>query len=172
MKYNTILIFRRVIVLVMIASGAMFLTKCNDLDLQPLDAISEDAFFRTNRDFTVAILASYSSMQNFNGTSTENLGERAEWWKLTMMTTDDATFDDNRIGDAATSVNMDNLNFISTDVALQSVFTHIYQGVHRANLVIEKLGGDNELTDAQKTAFEAEARFLRAFFHFQSYKSQ
>lgn len=159
-----------IIVFLTFAAGVAMLSRCNDLDLQPLDAIAEDVFYQTPEDFTVAVLASYSSMQNLNGTSTENLGEQAEWWKMTLMTTDDATLDELRIGNGATNQNMENLNFLATDVSIQSVFTHIYQGIFRANLVIEKLGEDNELTEDQKTAFEAEARFMRAFFHFQSFK--
>jgi len=135
-----------------------------------LDAISEDVFYKTADDFKGALFASYSSMQSLNGTSTENLGERAEWWKITLMATDDLTFDPAQAGNGATSVNLDNGNFIPQDVAFRSVFTHIYQGIFRANLVLEKLDGDNNLTDAEKTAIGAEAKFLRGFYHFQSYK--
>jgi len=154
---------------VAIASLFMF-TQCNDLDLQPLDAITEDAFYQTSSDFRGAILASYSSMQNFNGTSTENIGECAEWWKMTLMTTDDITFDDTQLGSCATNIAMDNFTFTSVDNAFQSLFTHVYQGIFRANLVMDKLGVDNELTPEEITLFEAEARFLRAWFHFQSWK--
>lgn len=148
----------------------IFFTRCNDLDLQPLNAITEEAFYKTSSDFKGAILASYSSMQSLNGTSTENLGECAEWWKMTLMASDEATYDDAQGGNCATSINMDNLNFLSSDVTFQSVFTHLYQGIFRANLVIEKLKEENELTPEEVTAFEAEARYLRAWFHFQSYK--
>lgn len=86
------------------------------------------------------------------------------------MTTDDCEFDPQQAGNAATSINMDNLNFLPSDVAFQSIFTHIYQGIYRANLVLEKLQGETELTAEEATLFEAEARFLRAWFHFQSYK--
>lgn len=151
-------------------SGVFFLSQCNDLDLQPLDAITEDAFYKTAADFRGAILASYSSMQSLNGTSTENLGECAEWWKMTLMTTDDATFDDQQLGSCATNTAMDNFTFTANDKAFQSVFTHLYQGIFRANLVMDKLGEENELTAAEKTAFEAEAKFLRGWFHFQAYK--
>ncbi|MEM9819464.1 MAG: RagB/SusD family nutrient uptake outer membrane protein [Bacteroidota bacterium] len=164
MKKNIFLLFT------VVACGVLLFPRCNNLDLQPLDAITEEAFYQTASDFKGAILASYSSMQSLNGTSTENLGERAEWWKMTLMTTDDATFDDQQATDPATSINMDNLNFLPTDIAFQSVFTHLYQGIFRSNLVIEKLGEENELTEDEKTAFEAEARFLRAWYHFQSYK--
>jgi len=46
--------------------GVLLFIQCNDLDLEPLDAISEDAFYKTTSDFTGAILASYSSMQSGN----------------------------------------------------------------------------------------------------------
>lgn len=150
--------------------GLLFFSRCNDLDLQPLDAITEEAFYKTASDFKGAILASYSSMQSLNGTSTENLGECAEWWKMIMMASDEATFDDAQLGSCATSINMDNLNFQPSDVTFQSVFTHVYQGIFRANLVIEKLQGETELSADETAAFEAEAKFMRAWFHFQSYK--
>lgn len=157
------------IVLLALSSGMVF-TDCNDLDLQPLDAITEDSFYKTSSDFRGAILASYSSMQSFNGTSTENLGECAEWWKMTLMTTDDITFDDQQLGVCATNQAMDNFTFTASDKAFQSVFTHVYQGIFRANLVIDKLALENELEPDEKAAFEAEAKFLRAWFHFQAYK--
>jgi len=135
-----------------------------------LHNVMEDAFYKTSSDFRGAILASYSSMQSFNGTSTENLGECAEWWKMTLMTTDDITFDDQQLGSCATNSSMDNFTFTASDVAFQSVFTHVYQGIFRANLVMDKLAEENELTAEEKTTFEAEAKFLRAWFHFQSWK--
>ncbi len=161
---NKLLIF-----LLALGSSAIF-TNCNDLDLQPLDAITEEAFYKTSSDFRGAILASYSSIQSFNGTSTENLGECAEWWKLTLMTTDDITFDDQQLGSCATNQTMDNFTFTPSDKAFQSIFTHIYQGIFRANLVLDKLTGETELTADEKTSFEAEAKFLRGWFHFQAYK--
>ncbi|MEL6865614.1 MAG: RagB/SusD family nutrient uptake outer membrane protein [Bacteroidota bacterium] len=157
-------------ILLMGFGTGLFFSACNDLELQPLDAITEEAFYKTASDFKGAILASYSSMQSLNGTSTENLGECAEWWKVVMMTSDEATFDPAQVGSCATNINMDNLNFIPTDVAFQSIFTHLYQGIFRANLVMDKLAAENELTAEEKALFEAEAKFLRGWFHFQSYR--
>jgi hypothetical protein len=147
-----------------------FFSRCNELDLEPLDAISEQVFYKTATDFKGAILASYSSMQSLNGTSTENLGECAEWWKMVLMASDEATYDPAQAGNCATNIAMDNLQFVSTDKAFQSVFTHLYQGIFRANLVLEKLEGDHELTSEEVAIFEAEAKFMRGWFHFQSYK--
>ena len=47
----------------------------NELDLQPLDRLTTDTFYKTRTDFDGAVFASYSSIQDFWGTSTENLGE-------------------------------------------------------------------------------------------------
>jgi hypothetical protein len=44
--------------------------------------------------------------------------------------------------------------------------TQIYEGILRANLVIEASNNPNQLTAEQKTRVVAEAKFLRGFFHF------
>ena len=68
------------VLLFMLANG------CNDLDLQPLNAVLEENFFITETDFKGATLASYSSMQSLYATTEENLSASNEWWKLTIMT--------------------------------------------------------------------------------------
>jgi hypothetical protein len=50
------------------------------------------------------------------------------------------------------------------------VYTQIYEGILRANLVLENMENENELTAEQKASFEGEAKFLRAWFHFQAMK--
>ena len=67
---------------------------CNKLDLQPLDRVTSETYYKTAADFDGAIFASYSSIQDFWGTSTETLNERGEFWGITMVTTDDVTIND------------------------------------------------------------------------------
>jgi len=67
---------------------------CSDeLDLQPLDRLTTDTFYKTRSDFDGAVFASYSSIQDFWGTSTETLGEFGEFWKITLTVTDDVAAD-------------------------------------------------------------------------------
>lgn len=142
---------------------------CNDeLDLLPLDRITQDTFYKTRADFDGAIFASYSSIQDFWGTSTETLSERGEFWKITMVITDDVAADN--ITSDGISQDIDNLQIRASDIPYAAVYTQIYEGILRANLVLENLGNENELTDADKTELEAEAKFLRAWFHFQAMK--
>lgn len=141
---------------------------CNDLDLLPLDRVTTSTFYRTSADFDGAIYAGYSSIQDFWGTSTETLSERGEFWKISMTITDDVVADAN-LSDGI-SRDVDNLLIRPTDVPIAAIYTQIYEGILRANLVIENLQGDTELSADETTQFEAEARFLRAFFHFQALK--
>ncbi|MBD0779600.1 RagB/SusD family nutrient uptake outer membrane protein [Maribacter sp. ANRC-HE7] len=143
----------------------VFLFSCNELDLQPLDAVIEDNFFKTEVDFKGATLASYSSIQSLYATTEENLYAANEWWKLTIMTEDDMSceVDSDLYG-------YNKFRFLPEDNALSFIYTIIYQGVYRANKVLEKLDEENELTAEEKAQYEGEAKFLRAWFHFQSFK--
>ncbi|CAM4174488.1 RagB/SusD family nutrient uptake outer membrane protein [Zobellia nedashkovskayae] len=145
-----------------------FYSCADELDLAPLDRVTPDTFYKTRADFDGAIFSSYSSLQDFYGTSTETLGETGEYWKISMIITDDAEVDANS-GDTRTR-SADNLQVTSADVAFQAVFGEIYEGIYRANIVLENLEGENELTAEDKTVLSAEAKFLRAFYHFQALK--
>lgn len=140
----------------------------NELDLQPLDRLTTDTFYKTRTDFDGAIFASYSSIQDFWGTSTETLGEFGEFWKITLTITDDVAAD--AVTSDQISRDIDNLFIRSSDVPYAAVYTQIYEGIYRANLVLQNLDGDNELTTDDKTVLSAEAKFLRAWFHFQAMK--
>jgi len=141
---------------------------CNDLDLLPLDRVTTATFYKTASDFDGAIFASYSSIQDFWGTSTETLSERGEFWKITMTITDDVAADE--VNADGISKDVDNLFIRASDVPYGAVYTQIYKGILRANLVLENLNAENELTAEEKSIFEGEAKFLRAWFHFQALK--
>ena len=152
----------------LILSTFLLVGSCNNLDLEPLDRVTENTFYNTKEDFDGAIFASYSSIQKFWGLSTESLSERGEYWKLSLATTDDVAADE--VTADGISRNLDNLLFDPFAVPFQALYSMIYEGIYRANLVLEKLEGDNELTEEDKTQLDGEAKFLRAWFHFQALK--
>lgn len=141
---------------------------CNNLDLLPLDSVTAATYYKTSSDFDGAVFSAYSSIQDFWGTSTETLSERGEYWKITMTITDDVAADDNNAD--GISQDVDNLFIRASDIPYAAIYTQLYEGILRANLVLENLEGENELTAEEKSAFEGEAKFLRAFFHFQALK--
>ncbi len=153
--------------------GGIF--SCSDeLDLQPLDRLTGDAFYKTRTDFDGAIFASYSSIQDFWGTSTETLSENGEFWKLSMVVTDDVAADPVAISSffesEQISIDIDNLQLRAADRPFAALYTQIYEGIFRANLVLANLDGENDLTPEDKAVLSAEAKFLRGWFHFQALK--
>lgn len=147
----------------------LFAFSCKDqLDLEPLDRLTTDTFYKTREDFDGAIFAAYSSIQDLWGTSTETLGESGEYWKISVVITDDVAADANHTDQISRDV--DALQIRAADVPYAAAYTQIYEGIYRANLVLERLEGENELTDEDKTVLAAEAKFLRAWFHFQALK--
>jgi len=163
-KSKTFLLAAAAAVLVVI-----FVAGCNKLDLKPLDKVSADSYYKTSADFDGAIFAAYSSIQDLWGTSTETLGERGEFWAITLAATDDVDINTKAggQGDLQRAKDLNNLLFRADAVPFASIYTQVYKGIFRANLVIENVdNGRNSLTAGEKTQFVAEAKFLRAFFHF------
>ncbi|MDO6810069.1 RagB/SusD family nutrient uptake outer membrane protein [Zobellia galactanivorans] len=153
-----------------ILASVLFALSCGEkeLDLLPLDRVTADTFYKTRGDFDGAIFASYSSIQDLWGISAETLGENGEYWKISVVISDDAEAD-TEVGDAV-SQDIDKLLIRSSDVPYGAAYTQIYEGIYRANLVLENLEGENELSEEDKTIIGAEAKFLRGWFHFQALK--
>jgi hypothetical protein len=145
----------------------LIFNSCNNLDLVPLDKLPADQYYKTAAEFDGAIFAAYSSIQDFWGTSTETLGEFGEYWKITDAINDDVKAEP---GSDQETKNADNLNIRSTDKPFAAIYTQIYEGIYRANTVLEHLEKENELTASEKKLYEGEAKFLRAFFHFEALK--
>ena len=99
----------------------------NELDLQPLDRLTTDTFYKTRSDFDGAIFASYSSIQDF--------------WKITLTITDDVAAD--AVNSDQISRDVDALLIRSSDVPYAAVYTQIYEGIYRANLVLQNLDNEN-----------------------------
>ena len=142
---------------------------CNKLELLPLDKLTAATFYKTKADFDGAVFAAYSSIQDLWGTSTETLGERGEYWKTTVVVTDDVIADVSANADEI-SRDIDNLVIRASDKPFAAAYTQIYEGILRANLVLENLEGQHQLTEKEKNELEGEAKFLRAFFHFEALK--
>src|SRR4051794_2434863 len=125
---------------------------CNKLDLQPLDRVTTSTYYKTASDFDGAVFAAYSSIQDFWGTSTETLGEEGgEFWKISMVSSDDAAADINRAD--GRSLDLDRLLIRASDIPYAALYTQVYEGILRSNLVIENAAKENELTEEQKTRF-------------------
>ncbi|MCC7246645.1 MAG: RagB/SusD family nutrient uptake outer membrane protein, partial [Saprospiraceae bacterium] len=152
-----------------------FMVSCNDLNLEPLDKSTSVSFYKSSADFDAAIFAAYSSMQDMwvvNGETGRGGGDGwGSFWAVSLAPTDDVQMNNkasaNGAGILADAVNLDKYTWNTTNKMIYTLYSQVYEGITRANLVIENVNnGTNNLTDAEKKQFIAEAKFIRGFFHF------
>jgi hypothetical protein len=84
-----------------------------------------------------------------------------------MLASDDAEFNTSQNNTVADVQEVDALNLKPNNRFIYTVYAETYEGINRANIVLEQVeNGRNNLTDDEKKAVVAEAKFIRGFFHF------
>ena len=159
------------LVIVIGISAAVIIESCNKLDLTPLDKTTTATFFTKRADFDGGLFAAYSSMQDlWEVNSATSFGGHNGWgsfWVTSMVASDDAEFNSSQNNVVADVQEVDALNFKSNNRFIYTVYAETYEGINRANIVLEQVdNGKNNLTDDEKKAIVAEAKFIRGFFHF------
>ncbi len=122
-----------------------------------------DNVYKTAADFNTAVVGAYSTFKhnglygNFGVTSTLlNLGE---------ITSDNADYGYPRGTSVVNIFELEDFNFSLSNVNFSNAWIGHYAGIARANTILARLGGAS-FDAALKTKYEAEARFLRAYFYF------
>jgi hypothetical protein len=159
------------LVIVIVIGAAVIIESCNKLDLTPLDKTTTATFYTKKADFDGGLFASYSSMQDFYAiNSATSYGGHNGWgsfWMVSMLASDDAEFNTSQNNTASDIQEVDALDFKANNRFIFTMYAETYEGINRANIVLEQVeNGRNDLTDAEKKAVIAEAKFLRGFFHF------
>ncbi|MCF2498274.1 RagB/SusD family nutrient uptake outer membrane protein [Dyadobacter chenhuakuii] len=133
---------------------------CNDsLDLNPLDQISASTFWKTKGDFDKALTANYASMQ-------------ADPWAVELPVwnclTDDGFAQHN--SGSAKEITSGSIS-PSTGGYVSGVYGESYKAIARVNIFLAQLKAytNADITDTNRKLYEAESRFLRAFYYFQLY---
>jgi hypothetical protein len=84
-----------------------------------------------------------------------------------MLASDDAEFNTSQSNVQSDVQDIDALNLKANNRFIFTVYAETYEGINRANIVLEAVeNGKNNLSDAEKKAVVAEAKFIRGFFHF------
>ena len=142
---------------VMIFIAACFLVGCEDgldtgLDLQPTGAVSEDAYWQSERDARLAVNAIYNLLDGtqmviaLDGVT--DLGFHSA--------SNVPTFNDVRLGELDPS-----------NATITGIWNRYYRAIRIANDVIANIGRVEEGDPEVLARLEAEARFLRAYFYTQ-----
>jgi starch-binding outer membrane protein, SusD/RagB family len=164
--------YKKFLLVVLIVAGASaIIVSCNKLNLTPLDKTTTSTFFTKKGDFDAGLFAAYSSMQDlWMVNSATSFGGHNGWgsfWVTSMLASDDAEFNTSQNNTAADVQDVDALNLKANNRFIFTVYAETYEGINRANIVLEAVeNGKNNLTEAEKKAVVAEAKFIRGFFHF------
>ncbi len=159
-------------VLILLGTGTTaIVVSCNKLNLTPLDKTTTATFYNTKADFDGGLFGAYSSMQDlWMVNSATSFGGHNGWgsfWVVSSLASDEVennTADNTPDGEL---VDVDALNLKPTNRFIYTMYAETYEGINRANIVLEQVdNGRNTLSEAEKKAVVAEAKFIRGFFHF------
>ena len=145
---------------IVIASAAMLpLVSCGDsfLELTPDTAITAETFYKTTTHFEQAITAAYVPTRNI----------ALDGMFMDEMRSDN-TFYTLYAGDRGPYSTTEVLALFLDDELVSWMpdrYNSVYVGISRANTILDRMDA-SEMNEAEKTAYKAEALFLRAYYYF------
>ncbi|RYD93201.1 MAG: RagB/SusD family nutrient uptake outer membrane protein [Sphingobacteriales bacterium] len=126
-----------------------------ELDLQPISEIGVDEFYRTPEEVNLAIIAIYSNLQGMQDVE----------WLVTELRSDNTYMNPSSTETKdLTMRELDRQVQQSQNIHVKEYWQACYRVVNLANVVLQNL--DVVTDEAQRNAFEGEARFLRAHAYF------
>lgn len=146
----------------LILCGIMFaFAACNDhLDQTNVEELTEVSFWQNEDDARKGVVAAYSALQSFDGSKWTFFEQMyiAVTWKA-----DDVLNGPNDYGKSIADFTNG-----TDDATFTSFWKSNYAGIYYANQVIENVPNipSTEMSDEDKAAIIAEAKFLRGLYHF------
>jgi len=133
--------------------SALALSSCKKfLDLKPIDSLAPANYFNTEADINAALTGVY-----------DPLGKTATYGRSLYFEMDVA--DDAFIALSSWTQDIGLYNYNPSDTKLTDAWTTLYNGINRANMLLENI--DKATMDpAKKEAARGEALFLRAYYQF------
>lgn len=152
---------------IFIVTACAILCACGDdfFDVIPTDRLSDATFYKVERDFVTAVNAVYPFLQ---GASTPNNSSNNQGGIIDDESMSDNAFNNRnwtghfRVGNGSHSAS----DFQPGITGSILVWYPRYEGIRRANAVINRIVDVPFSSEALKARVIAEARFMRAYLHF------
>lgn len=148
----------KIIILLLIGTA---IVSCGDdfLSPAPISAITADNYYKNDAEIESGIINMYDGIQGINSTDySENHGIQLEF-ELTEMRSDN-TKTKNGEGEAS---QFEYFAVQPTNGIVSNYYLSYYNIIYRANTVLDNLGN---ASDANRAAYEAEAKFIRGYAYF------
>jgi len=148
------LFYKSIVVVVMITMAS-----CKDefLSQTPTDVLTDANFFRTESDAQSALTGVYAQLQ-----SESTYGNVVDAANLDWTMSGDLYEQDQN----TPRVQLEMLSLPADNLYIGQMYTALFQGVSRANVVIERVGQMNTLAPQVKSLILAQAKFLRALYYY------
>lgn len=144
---------KRILYSVLVAGMVLTSSSCKKfLDTTPTDFLSPKNFYKTEADINAAVTSIY-----------DVLGKTATYGRNFYFEMDVA--DDSFIALSSWTQDVGLYNYNPSDTKLTDAWIALYNGINRANMLLENIGNASMDANKKKVA-EGEALFLRAYYHF------
>lgn len=135
--------------------ATLSLNGCYDLDRNPFDQVGDATFWQNETQVTQGMMGVYAALRNDNAFGLKFAQDN--------MSDIGVGYDNQGFGAVILGTYNDRTAIV------ENKWKSLYDGVMRANLVIQKIPGVPGLSDELKTKYLAEAKFLRALYYFELY---
>ena len=129
---------------------------CKDyLDTVPQDFVAPETYYNNETQLTAALMGVYSALGDN--------GNEATYSRFLSLEAPSAT--DEQLARSNTVVAMSSYSADASYPNVVNCWTNLYQGINRANLLLENLDGANATAEV-KNQIRGEALFLRSYYYF------
>lgn len=153
-----------VLVIVIISCGKDF------LETRPYGSVNNELLATSSKGANALLIAAYSNLDGFSGWDNGTpWGGAASNWTFGSIAGGDA-YKGSEAGDQPDITPIETGKVDANNPYLEGKWRNYYDGISRVNGAIKAFTALKEISDAEKSTRLAEAKFLRAFFHFDLWK--
>lgn len=140
------------------------------LDTQPYGSVNNDLLATSAKGANSLLIAAYSNLDGFSGWDNGTpWGGAASNWTFGSIAGGDA-YKGSEAGDQPDITPIERGNVDANNPYLEGKWRNYYDGISRVNGAIKAFSALKEISATEKATRIAEARFLRAWFHFDLWK--
>ena len=142
-----------------IATATIVLSSCADLDQTSISSIDKDDFYKSESDVKVALNGIYQTLTD---------GGMNAPWNDELIFLNDLQSEYARRGTAnsAAITEIGNFAITPTNAFVETAWLYRYKAINRANILIDKVSGNQQLAEQVRNNYVRTAKFLRGLYYF------
>ena len=149
-----------------VLTSLMCMPACDMLDLNPITEELETNFYKNETECMQGLVSIYDVLQ-WGALNTPGTGAASVPFEWVSEILGDKCYAGGDNATDAASMERFNRGTLNGDApTVRALWRKYYAGIYRANLLLEKLPAATFTKEENRSRFEAEAKFLRAYFYF------